>query len=635
MGEIKRSDFISQQFASLFKGRYRIRLLEASKVPIVGDLSIFKDKQTIVIDLPPNPKESPKTVRDDMSRCGDSNASGASPGYAGSPLKFSFMTLEKLRRRDGYQDPTFLAELDANEAAFECNPVPSKDGRRLVNSLATEEWPFDRKSLKAIAVWVVMDASDAMKTSLLGVSRTEDLLVTYSVRCFARGDITVEDYIQPNFRFLDQLQPTFTAYCSYDLIPPRPNVDTDAATRITANVQLLANWRAKREDLLVQPPRSAPVSLSVCVGWLDKRLPYTEWSNELCIILALGSALRTGTMNWQPIDPTITSHQLNASVKALLEEEELGRTPAGDWAEYRDLSERLWVVLKNCSSNRMLVDALQIVWNALRSGYKNTMMHSNNMSTIARLMKDACAGDLKLPRLEGLTPLEILLEAGLEYFHRSCIHQYISSGFVVSGSELESLYPINPRAATEDRADVIFVLYQALVAMSSCKQYLHLDTQQRNILARRVLSHYSALKISPTSEGMVTEDIIHKLHLNLDMSAKLNDVYPSVFKIKTPMTWRKESIYLDGKNVSYIVMPHFARSTRLPYIAFKTTPVDSYDLQLIREDENLHSEWNVGDESKEISDETKSDSKSTRKRARFDGYYSSLLIASFNPLPFI
>lgn len=55
-------------------------------------------------------------------------------------------------------------------------------------------------------------------------------------------------------------------------------------------------------------------------------------------------------------------------------------------------------------------------------------MHSNNMSTIARLMKDACAGDLKLPRLEGLTPLEILLEAGLEYFHRSCIHQYISSG---------------------------------------------------------------------------------------------------------------------------------------------------------------------------------------------------------------
>uniref|UniRef100_A0A915AT21 Protein zwilch n=1 Tax=Parascaris univalens TaxID=6257 RepID=A0A915AT21_PARUN len=79
-------------------------------------------------------------------------------------------------------------------------------------------------------------------------------------------------------------------------------------------------------------------------------------------------------MNWQPIDPTITSHQLNASVKALLEEEELGRTPAGDWAEYRDLSERLWVVLKNCSSNRMLVDALQIVWNALRSGYKNTMV---------------------------------------------------------------------------------------------------------------------------------------------------------------------------------------------------------------------------------------------------------------------
>uniref|UniRef100_A0A0M3HIT6 Uncharacterized protein n=1 Tax=Ascaris lumbricoides TaxID=6252 RepID=A0A0M3HIT6_ASCLU len=62
MGEIKRSDFISQQFTSLFKDKYRIRLFEATKVPIVGDLSIFKDKQIIVIDLPSNTKQCSKTV---------------------------------------------------------------------------------------------------------------------------------------------------------------------------------------------------------------------------------------------------------------------------------------------------------------------------------------------------------------------------------------------------------------------------------------------------------------------------------------------------------------------------------------------------------------------------------------------
>ncbi|KHN87994.1 Protein zwilch -like protein [Toxocara canis] len=655
MSSITRSDFVSEELPWLFRNKYRIRLLETSAVPIVGDLSAIREKELIVVDLPSNEKQHSKLS--ETSECGNTSAITDSSDQAGSPLKFSFITLEKLRQKGGCHDATFLGELDCSKTTFECNPLPSPDGRRLANSLATGEWPFDRETFKTAAIWIVMDASDAMKTAFLGISRMDDLIILYNIRCFARGDPTVEDYIQPKFRFLDHLQATFTAYCSYDLIPSMANRDTDAAMRITANVQLLASWRAKRDDFLVNPPHSASVTLSVCVGWLDRRLPYSEWSQELCILLALGNALRTGTMSWQPIDPNVTSEQLNASVKALLEEEQLGQAePAGDWAEYRDLSERLWVLLKNCTSSRMLIGALQIVWEALRSGYKNTMMHSNNKSTIARLMKDACAGDLKLPRLEGLTPLEILLEVGLEYFHRSCVHEFISNEFVASGNELESLYSINPRASTEDRADAMFVLYQALVAMSCCKQFLHFETQRRNILARCVLLHYSTINISPTSNGTVTEDTVRKLHLHLDMNLKLNEVHPTIFKmcvllhystinisptsngtvtedtvrklhlhldmnlklnevhptifkIKTPTTWRKESVYMDGKNTSYIIMTHFTKATKLAHIASKSVSFEARDVPSMHGDETTNEESNIHEESNENSDETKSENK--------------------------
>ncbi|VDM48020.1 unnamed protein product [Toxocara canis] len=622
MSSITRSDFVSEELPWLFRNKYRIRLLETSAVPIVGDLSAIREKELIVVDLPSNEKQHSKLS--ETSECGNTSAITDSSDQAGSPLKFSFITLEKLRQKGGCHDATFLGELDCSKTTFECNPLPSPDGRRLANSLATGEWPFDRETFKTAAIWIVMDASDAMKTAFLGISRMDDLIILYNIRCFARGDPTVEDYIQPKFRFLDHLQATFTAYCSYDLIPSMANRDTDAAMRITANVQLLASWRAKRDDFLVNPPHSASVTLSVCVGWLDRRLPYSEWSQELCILLALGNALRTGTMSWQPIDPNVTKEQLGQAA------------PAGDWAEYRDLSERLWVLLKNCTSSRMLIGALQIVWEALRSGYKNTMMHSNNKSTIARLMKDACAGDLKLPRLEGLTPLEILLEVGLEYFHRSCVHEFISNEFVASGNELESLYSINPRASTEDRADAMFVLYQALVAMSCCKQFLHFETQRRNILARCVLLHYSTINISPTSNGTVTEDTVRKLHLHLDMNLKLNEVHPTIFKIKTPTTWRKESVYMDGKNTSYIIMTHFTKATKLAHIASKSVSFEARDVPSMHGDETTNEESNIHEESNENSDETKSENKrATRERCRFGDYYSSLLVNSFTRLPLL
>lgn len=78
---------------------------------------------------------------------------------------------------------------------------------------------------------------------------------------------------------------------------------------------------------------------------------------------------------------------------------------------------------------------------------------------------------------------------------------------------------------------VVKIFFYPLFRLFLLNLFIMLEIIEKYRNFRRVLSHYSALKISPTSEGMVTEDIIRKLHLNVDMNAKLNDVYPSVFKM--------------------------------------------------------------------------------------------------------
>ena len=50
---------------------------------------------------------------------------------------------------------------------------------------------------------------------------------------------------------------------------------------------------------------------------------------------------------------------------------------------------------------------------------------------MARFLRDACNNDLMLPRLEGLTPIEIMLGMGLERFQRRCVSEIVSNGYIV------------------------------------------------------------------------------------------------------------------------------------------------------------------------------------------------------------
>lgn len=49
---------------------------------------------------------------------------------------------------------------------------------------------------------------------------------------------------------------------------------------------------------------------------------------------------------------------------------------------------------------------------------------------MAKLLRDAYVNDLVLPRLDGLTPVQIFLEMGLERLRRIYVDEFLKKGFL-------------------------------------------------------------------------------------------------------------------------------------------------------------------------------------------------------------
>ncbi|VDK33280.1 unnamed protein product [Gongylonema pulchrum] len=144
---------------------------------------------------------------------------------------------------------------------------------------------------------------------------------------------------------------------------------------------------------------------------------------------------------------------------------------------------------------------------------------------MARLLRDACEDELQLPRLEGLTPVQIFLEMGLARLRRKCMDNFIGKGYFESVYDITSVFDICIKKDPQDQADALFLLYNGVLMM--------------NIFAQHVLMRYSSLKLSPTAEG-VTAEMIEKLNFTVDSNISFADVSDVIRTCKIPKIWKSE-----------------------------------------------------------------------------------------------
>ncbi|KAL3989606.1 hypothetical protein ACH3XW_28355 [Acanthocheilonema viteae] len=518
--------------------------------------------------------------KDQIQDCEESDS--LSNSDSASPLKYEFLTLSKLQASN---TPKILIDKYCHSAAVKQFPLSSlktSEARSLAGALITDGIPFDAKTVSDPIIWIFCDANDYLHTCLLGMCKTNDGTATYHVRTLPRnytGTVKfLENYME---RFYDSYKASpDIACCVYDVIPKIVTSDQDNQNRVSGFVELHVSWTFTNTNpcsdrILSKPVPSASVVAKISPGWLDVRLPHLSLAGELELVLTLGRALRTGKVIW-PDTNFDRLHEDKKFMKSALQSL-LNQTSTFSKSKNleenvpldipHDFTEELWLILHYCHSNQDLTKALRYVFDALKAGYKNTLILTNNKCTMARLLRDACTNDLLLPRLEGLTPIQIYLEMGLERLRRACMDEFLNREYFGSVAEINASFDFCSGKEPQDQADALFLFYNSLLVVNTCKQYLRLDRHHINIIARQVLGQYSKLNISPTATD-ITKEMMEEMTFTLNSRLSFTDIFKPVHENRLPKVWKSENTVETANKQGWIArcMILCSRTTRLPFI---------------------------------------------------------------------
>ncbi|VDL84936.1 unnamed protein product [Nippostrongylus brasiliensis] len=221
-----------------------------------------------------------------------------------------------------------------------------------------------------------------------------------------------------------------------------------------------------------------------------------------------------------------------------------------------DFTELLWDILKRCTDYKTLVAALNVVFDALKQCRINAILHEDNKSSIARLMRDAQSQDLMLPRLEALTPIQILLEIGYERFRRDMVQAYVTAGFMTNDTDLDLKPQLN--SSPENRTRALLPLHLALQTMLEMKQYLALPAHTLASTTRSVIAKYSSSPITDITK-VFYETAVSFIHVQPELLKKLPDL------------WTYETTYSHGSSVVAQTFIHFTRDIKLRFLESKVS----------------------------------------------------------------
>ncbi|VDO43396.1 unnamed protein product [Onchocerca flexuosa] len=319
---ITRTQLCSRNGAALF-GKYRARLLNASEVPILNNISWMIGKEIIIIDrlLESDHEVSLSTdeEREDIlpqfkDQDYEEQSSLNNSELSTSPLKYEFLTLSKLQAKNA---PKVLIDEYYYSFAmkhFLFSSLKASEARSLAGTFITDGIPFDTETIPDPVIWILCDTSDYLHTCLLGLWKTNSGIATYHIRTLRRSFPTknhagifkfLEDYMK---RFYNSYKASpDNTYCVYDVVPKTVKTDRDNQNRISGFVEFHVSWTSSNmnrcfDGILSKPIPSASVVAKISPGWLDERLPHLGLAAELELVLVLGRALRTGKMTWPKVD---------------------------------------------------------------------------------------------------------------------------------------------------------------------------------------------------------------------------------------------------------------------------------------------------------------------------------------------
>ncbi|XP_010361909.1 protein zwilch homolog isoform X1 [Rhinopithecus roxellana] len=410
-------------------------------------------------------------------------------------------------------------------------------------------------------LWVRCDSSDPEGTCWLGAEliTTNDSItgiVLYVVSCKADKNYSVNLENLKNLHKKRHHLSTVTSrgFAQYELFKSSALDDTITASQTAITLDI--SW-SPVDEILQIPPLSSAATLNIKVESGEPRGPLNHLYRELKFLLVLADGLRTGVTEWlEPLEAKsaveLVQEFLNDlnkldgfgdSTKKDTEVETVKHdTAAVDRSVKRlfkarsdlDFAEQLWCKMSSSViSYQDLVKCFALIIQSLQRGDIQPWLHSGSNSLLSKLIHQSYHGTMDTVSLSGTTPVQMLLEIGLDKLKKDYISFFI-------GQELASLnhleYFIAPSVDIQEQVYRVQKLHHILEILVSCMPFIKSQHELLFSLTQICIKYY---KQNPLDEQ-------HVFQLPVRPTAVKN-----LYQSEKPQKWRVE-IYSGQKKIKTV-----------------------------------------------------------------------------------
>ncbi|XP_077685045.1 protein zwilch homolog isoform X1 [Eretmochelys imbricata] len=253
----------------------------------------------------------------------------------------------------------------------------------------------------------------------------------------------------------------------------------------------------------------------------DPRSPVFQLHRELQFLIVLAEGLKTGVTEWpeplvaesavelvqellndlkNKLDGFNTSVHKNDAEKVQCDSAAVDSSIKSLFNERGDLdfAEQLWCKMrKSVTSYQDLVECFTLIIKSLEHGEIQPWIHQGSSSLLSKLIQQSYHGAMEAISLSGVTPIQMLLEIGLDKMKKDYVSCFI-------GQELATLtyldYFISTSVELQEQIHRIQKLHHMLEILVSCTVFLHFKHENLFPLMQSCIKYY---KENPLNEKHV------------------------------------------------------------------------------------------------------------------------------------
>ncbi|XP_051012594.1 protein zwilch homolog [Acomys russatus] len=397
-------------------------------------------------------------------------------------------------------------------------------------------------------LWVRCDSSDPEGTCWLGAEliTANDIvtgIVLYVVTCKADKNYSENlESLKNSHKKRHHLSAvTARGFAQYELFKSTDLDDIVTPTQTTVTLDLC--W-SPVDEILQAPPLSSTAALNIRVqsGKSSSRLNHLH--RELNFLLVLADGLRTGVTEWlEPLETKSAVELVQEFLNDLNKLDECDDSTKKDAQKETvnheaaavdrsvlitvrgdlDFAEELWCKMSSSViSYQDLVKCFTLILQSLQRGDIQPWLHSGSNSLLSKLIHQSYHGAMDSVPLSGTTPLQMLLEIGLDKLKKDYISFFVSQE-LASLNHLEHF--ISSSVTTEEQVHRVQKLHHILEILVICMLFVKPQHELLFSLTQSCIKYY---KQNPLDEQ-------HIFQLPVRPAAVKN-----LYQSEKPQKWRVE-----------------------------------------------------------------------------------------------